>query len=236
MHTHLGHDKDGTSYQADELLNSMDHSGIGLAVVFPLDEKNGDLIGASKALLSLGNPRLIPFLRFDPKSASQETIRELLPKFRGVKLHPRAQDFDPVEEKYFPFYKLIEESKRPLLIHTRLRGGNPNADPVRISSLAQHFPKLNIIMAHFVELSEEAFDAIKKNDNLYTDTSIQSETNVKIAKFARQVGAEKILFGSDAPYSDQEIEALKVKKASLSEGEKEKILYGNAASILNIKA
>lgn len=236
IHTHVGHDKDGTSYSVEALLRSMGYSKIDYAAVFPLDEKENDLIGASMALLKLSNPKLIPFLRFDPRNTTPETIKPILPKFNGVKLHPRAQDFDPTDEIYFPLYEAIAESKKPLIIHTRLRGGNPNCDPVRVSTLAPQFPKLNIIMAHFTELSDEAFNAIKKYDNLYTETSIQSETNIKITKIAKQIGADKILFGSDVPYSDQEIELLKVKKAQLSDEDKDKILYKNAAKLLNIKA
>jgi predicted TIM-barrel fold metal-dependent hydrolase len=234
FHSHVGNDKDGTTYGLDQLLESMDHNKIDYSVVFPLDEKDVGLIEASESILSQNNPKLIPFLRFNPKTENAQRLKAILHGFKGVKLHPRAQDFDPLDKKFFPLYEEIERSGKPLLVHTRLRAGNPNTDPVRISSLAPLFPGLSIVMAHFAELSDEAFKAIKKYDNLYTETSIQSETNVKIAKFTKMVGSNKVLFGSDVPYSDQGIELMKVMKAQMSDDERDDILYKNAERLLKM--
>ncbi|MGC8682275.1 MAG: amidohydrolase family protein [Candidatus Acidifodinimicrobium sp.] len=41
-----------------------------------------------------------------------------------------------------------------------------------------------------------------------------------------------MLFGSDYPFSDQEIELLKIKKADISETERENILYKNADRLI----
>ena len=72
-----------------------------------------------------------------------------------------------------------------------------------------------------------------KTDNLYVDTSIFGTTFI-VKMMCNVLGAEKMVMGSDAPYSDQEIEMLKVRKAEISRSEKEKILSGNIRKILSL--
>ena len=56
-----------------------------------------------------------------------------------------------------------------------------------------------------------------------------------IARRVREITSKKIIFGSDYPFSDQEIELLKVKRAEISESEKEDILHGNAERLLGLQ-
>lgn len=56
-----------------------------------------------------------------------------------------------------------------------------------------------------------------------------------IERRVREITSKKIIFGSDYPFSDQEIELLKIKKAGISEPEKEDILHGNAERLLGLR-
>lgn len=235
IHTHIGADKDGMSQSPEELIKGMDSAGIDLSVSFPLDENVTDLVDASIAIAELNNPRIIPFLRFDPKTMTPERLRTLLPRFKGVKLHTRAQDFNAIEKRYWPLYEEISASKKPLLVHTRFER-NPNTSPDLVSLLAEYFPDLILIIGHFAEGSPITAERVKRCDNLYLETSIQSLTNVRINRIYDIVGAEKILFGSDTPYSNQEVEILKIAKSKIPEDKKELIFYKNALRLLNIKS
>ena len=93
---------------------------------------------------------------------------------------------------------------------------------------------MNIIIGHFAFVSQPAIEKIQSHENLFLETSVVS-SNVVIRLLARKLGARKILFGSDSPMSDQEIELLKIKKSGLDEKEKEMILSGNLLSLLNSK-
>ena len=241
-HVHIGSDVDGASQSMQKLKRNMRAYGIDKAVVFPFNEK-GDLVKASMKLLGQKSTSIIPFLRFDPKRMAPERLEELLSyHFYGVKLHPRAQAFDPVDKKYYRLYKKMEDSGKPLLIHSRkllpfspkqLKVNGKYSDPDRIVGLARQFPSLNIIIAHFANLSAKALDSIEKEDNLYIETSIFGTTFI-VRMLCRRLGADKIIMGSDAPYSDQEIEMLKVMKADISKSEREKILSGNIRKLLSL--
>ncbi len=240
-HVHIGTDKDGASQTMDRQIKAMRECGIDKSVVFPFNE-NVDLVEASIALLKYKSSSIIPFLRFDPKRVNPESVEELLSgqDFAGVKLHPRAQNFDPVDRRYYPIYKKIEDSGKPLLLHSRKmlpfmnRPGRTNpafSDPDRMVRLAREFPNLNIILAHFANMSKKALSAVGKHENLFIETSIFGTVfTVKI--FCEKIGAEKIIYGSDSPYSDQEIEVLKIKKADIGRKEKELILGRNILSLI----
>jgi len=235
IHTHVGLDKDGMSQTLEELIARMDSNRIDYAATFPLNEKNQDLISASMALLNVNNPRIMPFLRFDPHTTSPDAVESRIDKFRGVKLHPTSQQFDPLDKKFYPLYEVIQKHAKPLLIHTK-SNSSPYADPDKASLLADDFPDLDIILGHFASCSEEAIKMVSKHDNLYLETSIHSLYPVKIEKALAIVGADKVLFGSDIPYADQELELLKVKKCRVSPDDMDKMLYRNAARLLKMDA
>ncbi len=56
-----------------------------------------------------------------------------------------------------------------------------------------------------------------------------------IERRVREITSKKIIFGSDYPFSDREIELLKIKKAGISGPEKEDILYGNAEKLIGLQ-
>ncbi|MDE1860237.1 MAG: amidohydrolase [Candidatus Micrarchaeota archaeon] len=234
FHTHVGFDKDGMSHTIQELLATMDFNYVDKAVVFPLNEKDGDLIGASLKLLEAKNPRLVPFLRFDPKSTTPEMLRKHISRFRGVKLHPQSQDFDVMDNDFYPLYEIIAKSKKPLLVHTKADQRFPTADPDRISMLGDVFPNLKIILGHFAHGSPDAIARVGKLDNLYLETSIRCTHPLHLKRTLEIVGPDKILFGSDIPYSNQELELLKIRRCDITYEDMEKILYKNAASLLGL--
>ena len=229
-HTHIGLDKDGTKQSIVELKTRMSECGITSSVVFPFDTK-GDLIAASLDLLKHKSESIIPFLRFDPKSTRPEDVRLLLGRgFAGVKLHPRSQNFDPLDKRYNGIFAEIESSGKPLLVHTR-KESTPYSDPDRVVLLADDFPQLNIIIGHFAYASTTAMDYIKTHRNLFLETSIMSNSRL-IGEAVDRLGHTKIIFGSDAPMSDQGAELQKVKEANLDKSTEEGILWKNLSSLL----
>lgn len=232
IHTHVGRDKDGTTQSEAQLAGSMKTNGIGASAVFPFNEP-GDLVEASLRLLKHGDG-ILPFLRFDPKTVRASTIRELLDEndFYGVKLHPRSQDFDPLDAKYRKTYDAIAASGKPLLIHTRMEKLE-SSDPERIVMLGSRFPRLNVIIGHFAGMSGKALAEVGRRKNLYVETSVLS-SNAVIGSMVERIGADKILFGSDCTYSDQEIELLKIRKSGITKREMEMVLHRNAAELLDV--
>ncbi len=236
FHAHIGSDKDGKAQTLGELKKLMEENGIDYAVVFPFDEKDS-LEKASRALLvySGNDPRMIPFLRFDPNSMTEENLGNLLSHgFLGVKLHPRSQNFDPLEKRYFSLYKMIEERNIPVLFHTR-KEPTPYSDPDRIIELAKYFPMMIIILGHFGAYSRSVIEKMKYYKNVYMEISGPYSSSERIEAVVKEIGYERILFGSDAPYFNPRDESRKVYETKLPDEAKKAILGGNAARLLGLR-
>ena len=98
-HTHLGLDKDGRSLTVEQLLAQLDAAQARRACVFPLhdpERRPAYRVPNDRVIAWAGETdgRLIPFCRLDPaEEPLAESERCLAAGARGIKLHPRAQDF-----------------------------------------------------------------------------------------------------------------------------------------------
>jgi len=234
VHTHVGVDMNGPFQHQTmaELKRKMLRYGIDKSVVFPFSEPN--LVESSLKLARHRSESIIPFLRFDPNKMQSMKLRQLLKgnAFSGVKLHTRAQVFDPLNKKFIPLYREIADSGKPLIIHTRLEK-NPNSDPERVMLLGDLVPGMTLILAHFAGISIKAFDYAKAHKNVYIETSALS-TDYLIKMIVERIGADKLIFGSDSPLSDQEIEIMKISKAKISSAQRERIFHRNLAKIIDL--
>jgi len=203
--------------------------------------------------------RIIGFGSINPKRPEEE-IREKLRKirefgFKGIKLIPTFQFFNPASEFLNPLYETAQKEKLVILTHTGCDPGLweypdfcEDAKPVHLAKVAEEYPRLNIIGAHLGSYSaekpgiwfEEMMQVAEQYDNIYTDTSAVDPILVKRA--VERVGADKILYGSDYPvvltYCDRRRgmrEHLNnLLKLDLSIEDKEKILGKNAKRILRV--
>ncbi|MHB1538736.1 MAG: amidohydrolase family protein [Solirubrobacteraceae bacterium] len=201
-HTHLGHDEDGRSLTLQELLSQLDAAGATRACVFALHDPervpsytlpNDRVLGWAAE----SEGRLIPFCRLDPAEAPiAEAERALSRGARGIKLHPRAQEFGFESEEMESIFALAGQAGVPILIHAG-RGMPPIADG--LTRLALGHPDTTLILAHGA-ICDQGTIATRLADHprvLY-DTSCFFPIDV-IELFAR-VPAERIVFATDPPY------------------------------------
>jgi predicted TIM-barrel fold metal-dependent hydrolase len=201
-HTHLGLDEDGRSLTLAQLLDQLDRAGARRACVFPLHDPE------RKPAYSLPNDRvrqwaaesgerLVPFCRLDPsEGALAECERSLAAGAKGIKLHPRAQDFVFDGGDLDDVFKLAEEAKVPVLIHAG-RGLPPLADG--LADLALRHPGAALILAHGAICDQGILTTrLAEHPSVLYDISCFFPLDV-IELFAR-VPAERIVFASDPPY------------------------------------
>ncbi|MEK6918481.1 MAG: amidohydrolase family protein [Nanoarchaeota archaeon] len=229
VHTHVGEGKTGLN--SLQLLESMKKHGVTKSLVFPLKSQR-DVFEHSLELRDL-HQDLLPVLRCNPKVIDRNILVRVLDDFVAIKLHPRGEDFDPLDEQLSWFFKILSEKSKPIIIHTR-KEGLSSTDPERLLTLAKRYPKIPFVFGHFAGDSDEFFSRMQACDNVYVETSIVSSPFI-IKLRAKQVGADRIMFGSDVPFSDHQIEILKVLKSELTQEEKNLILHGNAIRVFNLK-
>jgi hypothetical protein len=238
-HTHLGLDEDGRSLTLAQLLTLLDLAGARRACVFPLHdpERQPSYTVPNDRVLAWSresDERLVPFCRLDPAEAPlAEAERCLDAGARGIKLHPRAQDFAFDGPEMRDVFALAEAARVPILIHAG-RGLPPLADG--LADLALRHPGAVLILAHGAICDQGILTSrLADHPGVLYDISCFFPIDV-IELFAR-VPAERIVFASDPPYglpATSLYMALRVAtQAGLDEAAVRGILGGTMAALLD---
>jgi predicted TIM-barrel fold metal-dependent hydrolase len=201
-HTHTGsNDPDGFRCSVDELLAGLGEIG-ARAAVFTMHEPDGyppanDRVIAEAAA---SGGVLVPFCRLDPRlggaAAAAEAERCLDAGARGIKLHPRAEQFRLEEPETEPIFAVAHERGVPVLVHAGRGIPALGRDAI---DLAARYPGARIILAH-AAVCDLAWIWRHAADlpNLFFDTAWWN-ANDMLTLFAL-VPPGQILWGSDAPY------------------------------------
>jgi uncharacterized protein len=142
---------------------------------------------------------LVPFCRVDPHDSSlAEAKRSLQAGARGIKLHPRAEQFTLDHPEVKPLIALAHERSLPVLIHA---GRGIPALGLHAVQLAGEFPDARLILAHagICDLSW-IWRVAAEHPNLLFDTAWWLPSDL-VALFSL-VPPGQILFASDAPYGN----------------------------------
>lgn len=201
-HTHLGLDEDGRSLTVEQLLSMLDDAGALRACVFPLHdpERRPAYRVPNDRVLAWARDsdgRLLPFCRLDPaEDPLSECERCLQAGARGIKLHPRAQDFVFDGREMDDVFGLAESAGVPILIHAG-RGLPPLAEG--LVELALRHPQTALILAHGAICDQGILTTrLADHERVLYDISCFFPLDV-IELFAR-APAERIVFASDPPY------------------------------------
>jgi hypothetical protein len=152
-------------------------------------------------------------------------------RFKGMKLMPTRHRYNVDSIVTHPVMEKAEKLGIPVTIHSSSEGGYPWL----ISELATKFPKVSIIMDHsgYRYYQAEAIKAGKKNSNVYFGLSLVSEPSF-IDRIAREVGADKLIYGSNAAGGIPKIGLSVYDYTNLSDNEKAMALGGNLRKLLRI--
>jgi predicted TIM-barrel fold metal-dependent hydrolase len=159
---------------------------------------------------------------------------------RGLKFHCEYQNFYVDEPKMLPIYDYALSRGLILLHHAGFDPGYEapfKSSPLRFANVADAMKGGVIIAAHFG--GHDEWDDVERylvGKNIYLDTSMGFEyfPQEQFLRIVKAHGADKILFGSDSPWSDATTEIRHLKDLSLPEDEKAMILGGNAQRLLGL--
>ena len=173
----------------------------------------------------------------DPRvPGAVEQARELLehPKVRGLKLNPALDPIEPDDPLVHPLLELAGEHGVPVAFHC----GHPPASlytlPWMIEKAAIRFPEVRIVLVHMglcvFPYHEGAMDVAELRPNVYLEVSGMPHT-WRVKEAVERVGADRVLYGSAAPFYHPRLEIMKVRMSNLAPAELEAVLGGNAASL-----
>jgi predicted TIM-barrel fold metal-dependent hydrolase len=235
-HTHIGfNDPDGFSCSREQLTQALERIG-ARAFVFPMHEPDG-YSAANEMVIEQAegsDGRLFPFARLDPHDDPlAELERALELGARGIKLHPRAEQFTLDHPALEPVFALADERRLPIMVHAGR--GIPALGRHSVELTGRH-PGMRLIMAH-AGISDLAWIWREAPDhpNLFFDTSWWSPSDVQ-ALFAL-VPPGQILMASDAPYGSPTwatvMAARNALQAGLDAEQTRAVLGGQALQLVN---
>jgi predicted TIM-barrel fold metal-dependent hydrolase len=149
-------------------------------------------------------------------------------KMRGLMLDPEWENFSPTDKTLvYPLMELAKKHKVPVKFHC----GYYPAQPALFWDLAADFPGVPIILAHMGQrLTVDARMVAERAGNVYLETS---DHMYALRSCIDTLGAHRILFGSNLPFSVPEAEMLKITQRSNVSEEDKAIVLGGAASRLH---
>ena len=211
----------------DGLVALMSDEGIEEGLVFHPDNAYvRDVVESVPGAYGLvwANPRLPGFL--DEAAALLEH-----PEFLGVKLHPLLDGYHPNDPVLHPLYELLVERDLPVLVHC----GHPIFTlPWSIEEAVVAFPELRLVLGHMghgnIVYINASIDVAARNPNVYLETS-GMPMHTKIREAVERIGADRVMYGSDAPFHHPRVEMEKVRVSGLSTELVERVLGTSARAL-----
>lgn len=216
------------------VLAHMAQSGVDRAVICPVATKPAQVTPINDWLLSLHEPRLIPFGAIHPHcdDAAAELDRLERAGVQGLKLQPFFQQFVLDDPQVAVLFELIADRFLVLMHAGDEIFPLPEIQPTpeRLARLLDRFPKLRMIAAHAG--GYKLWDEVERDlvgRNLLFDISYTTE-RAPVEQLRRIVlshGPDKVLFGSDFPWQSQTMALAGLKALGLSPDQERAILGDN---------
>ena len=237
---------------AEDVVASMEAAGVDRTVVMGFPWRDGGLCREHNSYIidavSRFPEKLIGFACVQPLDAgdAKELDRCLNAGLSGLgELGPDGQRFDITDRGVLEAsVEVLLHHDRPLLTHSSEPVGHEypgkgKTFPWQLVQLAQNFPDLKIVLAHwggglpFYELMPEVRDVLQ---NVFYDSAASSflYDPTVFSVVTKLIGFERILLGTDFPLLSQSKFLSRVRSCMLPEEAEQAILGGNAARLLRL--
>lgn len=207
--------------------------------LYPDEKQITEINNLTAVLLKEYPDSFLGFCYINP-SNSQASIEDEIDrritedKFKGLKLEAslncRSPQMDPVMKRarmhecvvyQHTFYKTVDKVPE-------------ESDPSDVANLAARFPDVKIVMPHLACCGIRGVLDIENHKNVYVDTSGSQPVSGILEYAVEKLGADRILYGSDAPGRDFSCQLGRIYGAEISDEDKNKILNLNAANIFKL--
>jgi predicted TIM-barrel fold metal-dependent hydrolase len=216
-HTHTGsNDPDGMRQSAEQLLEALDRAR-ARAVVFTMHEPDGYSAANDRVIAEAeaSGGRLVPYCRLDPRDDPvREAERSLARGAKGIKLHPRAEDFQLADPRADGIFALAHEARLPVIIHAGRGIPALGRDALAIS---ERYPDARLILAH-AGVCDLAWIWRRAADhpNLFFDSAWWSA--IDLLTLFSHVPPGQIVWGSDCPYGTPTLSVVIALRCALQAG------------------
>ncbi len=221
IHAHIGTFR-GYDLSVENLLDNMKRYGIALALISNID--GADLTTLTRNLNETDsnnetsrivrlNPGILRGLVWTrPPDGSPENLEPFLkeklsedgdPVFVGMKFHPNMNQFRADDSNVDAYLLLCEKYRIPAVFHCG--DADSFSSPQRIYNVAKRHPVVPIILYHMGAFGPHQYaievvkrSLINRDADLYLETA-QADPDA-VLQAVRELGSQRVLFGTDATY------------------------------------
>ena len=244
------------------LINSMQKSEINFSVILPVathpaqvEKINNSAADINEKFFEQG---IIYFAAMHPNfenyRAELSRIKNL--GFKGIKIHPVYQQTNLDDKKFLRIFYRAAELDLIVVTHAGLDIGFPgvvNCSPQMSKNVVEEIGEFKFVLAHmggwknwdevlkiladkkiFLDTSFSTGKIYPRKDFAWKEEDLNLLDEKKFCEFIKIFGAEKILFGTDSPWTSPTESIDFIKKISVAESDKEKILGLNAKNLLQL--
>ena len=212
------------------------HLGLTLGVQDPTPEQLTKVNDAVLRAIDTGKGRILGYVYLNPNHL-EFSLRELDRCVRdgpmvGVKLWVARRCSDPALD---PIVKRASELKAVIYQHTWMKvGGNDPGEstPLDVVELARRHPKVQLMCGHAGGDWERGIRAVRSSPNVLLEIAGSDPTSGFVEMAVRELGPERIVYGSDVGGRSYASQLAKVFGAAVPDEAKEAALGGNLRRLL----
>ena len=231
-----------TDGRLSSLLSYMDVAGVDISVVMPVVTKPSQTVKTNLWAQGICSDRIISFggVHHATDDYRRDIDFVLSLGLKGLKFHCEYQDFVVDEPKMMKIYDYALSKGLILLFHAGFDPGYPppyKSSAKQLANVADAMRGGVIIAAHLGGYGE--WDHVAEHfagKNIYVDTSMgfQYYPGEEFLRIKDVLGAERILFATDSPWSAAKEEIAILNAMDISAHDRELIFSGNAKRLLGI--
>jgi predicted TIM-barrel fold metal-dependent hydrolase len=156
-------------------------------------------------------------------------LKEIQDQICGIKFHPSISQVVLIDEKMEELLTFCEGHELPMLVHC---GRNPISHVKYVLETSGKYENIIFIAAHLggnaFDLIEDAIERCKHHSmsNVFLDTSTGRHPDL-LRKAIKAIGDERILFGTDLPYTNMELNMKYIELCDLTHKEFRNIMGYN---------
>ncbi len=244
------------------LQKSMDAAQINLSVVLPVatNSKQVEKINSSSAALNekFSGAGIISLGCIHPDFTNYRAELSRVKNYglKGIKIHPVYQDTNLNDTKYMRIIDRAAELDLIVVTHAGLDIGFPGVvkcSPQMIKNVVDEVGEFKFVLAHmggwknwddvlkilggakvYLDTSFSTGEIIPRRDFNWAAEDLKLLDAAQFMEFVKTFGAEKILFGTDSPWTSPKTSIDFIKNLPLADNNKNKILGDNALRLLKV--
>ena len=244
------------------LLNSMQKAEINFSVILPVATNSEQVEKINNSAADLNEKfferGIISFAAIHPdfENFRAELSRLKNLSFKGLKVHPVYQNTNLDDKKFLRIFYRAAELDLIVVTHAGLDIGFPGVvkcSPQMSKKVVEEIGEFKFVLAHmggwknwdevlkiladkkiFLDTSFSTGKIFPREDfiSAWRDEDLNLLDSKKFLEFVKVFGAEKILFGTDSPWTSAESSIQFIKNLPITDAEKNKILGENARLLL----